>query len=108
MHLLNIQSSPRRSRSASIAVADAFLEAYRQVCPEVIVDTLNVWDEKLPEFDQEAIGAKYKGINKEPMDAAEQKVWDRIQDWLHALSERIAWYSACRCGTLPIPISSSS
>ena len=80
MYLLNIQSSPRRTRSASIAVADAFLEAYRQVCPEVIVDTLNVWDEKLPEFDQEAIGAKYKGINKEPMDEAEQKVWDRIQE----------------------------
>jgi FMN-dependent NADH-azoreductase len=80
MYLLNIQSSPRRSRSASIAVADAFLEAYRQVCPEAIVDTLNVWDEKLPEFDQEAIGAKYKGINQEPMDEAEQKVWDRIQE----------------------------
>ena len=62
MYLLNIQSSPRRSRSASVAVADAFLEAYLQVCPEAIVDTLNVWDEKLPEFDQEAIGAKYKGV----------------------------------------------
>jgi FMN-dependent NADH-azoreductase len=80
MYLLNIQSSPRRSRSASIAVADAFLEKYRQVCPEVIVDTLNGWEEKLPEFDQEAIGAKYKGINKQPMDEAEQKVWDRIQE----------------------------
>ena len=44
------------------------------------MDTLNVWDEKLPEFDQEAIGAKYKGINNEPMDEAEQKVWDRIQE----------------------------
>jgi FMN-dependent NADH-azoreductase len=78
MYLLNIQSSPRRARSASIAVADAFVEAYRQACPELIVDTLNVWEEKLPEFDQEAIGAKYKGINKEPMNEAEQKVWDRI------------------------------
>jgi FMN-dependent NADH-azoreductase len=80
MYLLNIQSSPRRSRSASIAVADAFLETYRQVCPEVIVDTLNVWEENLPEFDQEAIGAKYKGTNKQPMDEAEQKVWNRIQE----------------------------
>ena len=80
MYLLNIQSSPRRSRSGCIAVADAFLEMYRQVCPDAIVDTLNVWEEKLPEFDQEAIGAKYKGINKEPMDEAEQKVWDRIQE----------------------------
>jgi FMN-dependent NADH-azoreductase len=68
MYLLNIQSSPRRSRSVSIAVADAFLEGYRQVCPQAIVDTLNVWEEKLPEFDQEAFGAKYKGINNEPMD----------------------------------------
>src|SRR5260221_11254176 len=80
MYLLNIQSSPRRTRSASIAVADAFLEAYRQICPEVIVDTLNVWDEKLPEFAQEAIGAKYKGINQEPMAEAEHKVWARIQE----------------------------
>src|SRR6201998_2283225 len=80
MHLLYIQSSPRGPRSVSTAVADAFLEAYRKVCRELTVDTLNVWKENLPEFDQEAIGAKYKGINKEPMDEAEQKVWDRIQE----------------------------
>ena len=80
MRLLNIESSPRGSRSASIAVTDAFLEAYRQACPGVMVDTLNVWEEKLPDFDQEAIGAKYKGVNKEPMDQAETAVWDKIQE----------------------------
>src|SRR5580693_4961687 len=80
MRLLNIESSPRRSRSASITVTSAFLEAYRQARPEVVVDTLNVWEEKLPDFDQEAIGAKYKGINKEPMDRAEAAVWDKIQE----------------------------
>jgi FMN-dependent NADH-azoreductase len=80
MRLLNIESSPRGSRSASIAVTSAFLEAYRHVCPGVAVDTLNVWQEKLPDFDQEAIGAKYKGINKEPMDSAEAAVWDKIQE----------------------------
>jgi FMN-dependent NADH-azoreductase len=76
MRLLNIESSPRGLKSASIAISNAFIEAYRQVCPEeVLVDTLNVWDEKLPDFDQEAIGAKYKGVNKEPMDPAERAVW---------------------------------
>jgi FMN-dependent NADH-azoreductase len=80
MRLLNIESSPRGSRSASIAVTSAFLEAYRQACPEVVVDTLNVWEENLPDFDQEAIGAKYKGINKEPMDPAESAVWNKIQE----------------------------
>src|SRR5712671_1562215 len=80
MHLLNIQSSPRGPKSASIAVADTFLHAYRQDCPELTVDTLNVWDENLPDFDQEAIGAKYKGVNKEPMDQAETAIWDKIQE----------------------------
>jgi FMN-dependent NADH-azoreductase len=80
MHLLYIQSSPRGPRSVSIAVADAFLQAYRQVSHQLTVDTLNVWEENLPEFDQEAIGAKYKGINKEPMDPAEAAVWHKIQE----------------------------
>jgi len=80
MRLLNIESSPRGLKSASIAISNAFIEAYRQVCPEILVDTLNVWDEKLPDFDQEAIGAKYKGINMEPMDPAERAVWDKIQE----------------------------
>jgi len=80
MHLLNIQSSPRGSKSASITVAHVFLQAYRQACPELTVDTLNVWKENLPDFDQEAIGAKYKGVNKEPMDQAETAVWNKIQE----------------------------
>ncbi len=81
MRLLKIESSPRGPRSASIRVANAFLEAYRRVCPDVIVDTLNVWEEKLPDFDQEAIGAKYKGVNKEPMDPGrETAIWEKIQE----------------------------
>jgi FMN-dependent NADH-azoreductase len=78
MRLLNIESSPRGTRSASIAVTNAFQEAYREARPGVMVDTLNVWEEKLPEFDQQAIGAKYKGINKEPMDEDEAAVWKKI------------------------------
>ena len=80
MRLLNIESSPRGPRSASIAVTSAFLEAYRQASPGVVVDTLNVWEEKLPDFDQEAIGAKYKGVYKQPMDEGETVVWDKIQE----------------------------
>jgi|GEM_PF-6020025 len=93
MRPLNIESSPRGLKSASIAISNAFIEAYRQICPEKVVglkrahypeevldDTLNVWDEKLPDFDQEAIGAKYKGVNMEPMDPAERAIWDKIQE----------------------------
>jgi len=40
---------------------------------------LNVWDEQLPEFDYEAIGAKYKAVKHEAMTAAEDEVWEQIQ-----------------------------
>src|SRR5437588_936345 len=80
MLLLNIQSSPRGAKSASIAVTNAFLDAYQALHSDATIDTLNVWEENLPDFDQEAIGAKYKGVNKEPMDQAETAVWDKIQE----------------------------
>jgi FMN-dependent NADH-azoreductase len=80
MILLNIQTSPRGSKSISIAAASAFVEAYRTAHPDVTVDNLNVWEEGLPEFDSEAIGAKYKGVAKEAMNGAESAIWRRIQD----------------------------
>jgi FMN-dependent NADH-azoreductase len=80
MLLLNIQSSPRGGKSASIATTNAFLDAYQALHSNVTIDTLNVWEENLPDFDQEAIGAKYKGVNKQPMDQAETAVWDKIQE----------------------------
>ena len=79
MILLNIQASPRGSRSISIAATDAFVEAYRTAHPDVRVDNLNVWEEGLPEFDSEAIGAKYKGVAKAPMNDAESAIWKSIQ-----------------------------
>ena len=79
MRLLSIESSPRGDQSVSIAVANAFLATYRKTSPLVEVDTLNVWDERLPDFDSQAVGAKYKGVSKEPMDDAETAIWDRIQ-----------------------------
>lgn len=78
MRLLNIESSPRGPRSASISIASAFIDAYGKACPALQVDTLNVWEEDLPEFGSEAIGAKYKGVSKEPLAPAEASIWTRI------------------------------
>jgi FMN-dependent NADH-azoreductase len=51
MRLLNIQASPRGAQSVSIALPMAFLEAFQAINPAVEIDTLNVWDGNLPEFD---------------------------------------------------------
>ena len=41
---------------------------------------MNGWEENLPDFEQQASGTKYKGVNKEPMDEAEAAVWDKIEE----------------------------
>src|SRR5712671_1585055 len=79
MNVLHLQSSPRGDRSNSIALTNAFLSASRKVVPEINEDVLNVWDEKLPEFDSAAIEAKYKGVAGTAMNDAETRVWNRIQ-----------------------------
>jgi len=79
MRLLNIISSPRGPQSASIAIASAFTETLLSARPETTVDTLNVWEEDLPEFDAQAIGAKYKGVSGEDMDPREAQVWTSIK-----------------------------
>lgn len=78
MRLLSILTSPR-SDSVSTTIVDTFLSAYRQRQSDLVIDTLNVWKEPLPEFDAETIGAKYKWVSGAPMSATEQEAWDSIQ-----------------------------
>src|SRR3981189_921129 len=79
VNVLHIQSSPRADKSNSIALTNAFLSASRKIIPAINEDVLNVWDERLPEFDNAAIDAKYKGVAGTAMNEAETAVWDRIQ-----------------------------
>ena len=79
MKLLEIQSSPRGESSDSITLTKSFIEACKSNNTSIVVDTLNVWHERLPEFDYEAIGAKYKAVKHETMTETESKVWERIQ-----------------------------
>jgi FMN-dependent NADH-azoreductase len=58
MHVLNRVTSPRKDQCASRALVDAFLREYIAQAGEIVVDTLDVWLEWLPEFDAETINAK--------------------------------------------------
>lgn len=77
--LLYVESSPRKERSASIEVAGAFLEAWRARHPDGRVDRLDVWDAELPEFDGDALAAKYAGLAGEDLTSGQRAVWDRIE-----------------------------
>ena len=79
MRLLDVQSSPRGESSDSIALTESFITACKSKSDSMVVDTLNVWHERLPDFDYEAIGAKHKAVKHETMTEAESNIWDRIQ-----------------------------
>jgi FMN-dependent NADH-azoreductase len=80
MRILNIVTSPRKEQSASIAIVDSFLFEYQKSVEGLVVDTLNVWTEWLPEFGPEAIGAKYKGVSGEAMTPSERAAWEKIRE----------------------------
>src|SRR3954449_10138440 len=56
--LLHVSASPRGAASASLAIAEAFLEAYRETHPNDRVETWDLWDGALPEFGPAAAHAK--------------------------------------------------
>lgn len=100
MKLLDIQSSPREGYSNSIALTNAFIAASQRIDSSIVVDTLNVWNENLPEFDAEAIGAKYEAVKGADMTEAENAVWMRIQSLIVGSRAPIELSWAHPCGIL--------
>ena len=78
--LLYIESSPRKERSHSIAVAEAFLGAYRAKHPDVEVETWDLWaeGEQLPQFDGAAITARYNLKGGAGHTASEAEAWRMV------------------------------
>ncbi|WP_439535474.1 FMN-dependent NADH-azoreductase [Methyloversatilis sp.] len=78
-HLLYIESSPRKQRSASIEVARAFIDAWQTAHPDGTVDVLDVWSEPMPEFDGPVLDAKYAGIAGTPLSEEQAAAWAQIR-----------------------------
>ncbi len=76
--LLYIESSPRKSRSKSIAVATTFIQAYQQSHPHDEVVSIDLWEKKLPEFDGYTIDAKYQVLHGEGFDEHQQSAWNAV------------------------------
>ncbi|MFA9459529.1 FMN-dependent NADH-azoreductase [Thiohalorhabdus sp. Cl-TMA] len=77
--LLHIQSSPRGESSFSLAVADAFLEAFREANPEADVDTLDLWRQDLPPMQGAVLAAKDRWMAGEAMTAEQAAAWAPVE-----------------------------
>jgi FMN-dependent NADH-azoreductase len=77
--LLYIEASPRKARSGSSAIAQAFLQAYREANSGLFVDQIDLWGKALPEFDQGMLEAKYAVMSGQSFTAAQKSSWASIE-----------------------------
>ncbi|MGI5291992.1 FMN-dependent NADH-azoreductase [Nonomuraea polychroma] len=86
--LLHISASPRGAQSDSLAIAESFLAAYRENNPDRQVDTLDLWDNDMPDFGPTAARAKMTALAGEELIGEEAAVWKSTV----ATFERFAGY----------------
>ncbi len=76
--LLFIKASPRGSASKSVAIAEAWLAARQAREPGLTVDTIELWEEALPDFDGDRANAKLNVITGQAQSDTQQTAWDQI------------------------------
>lgn len=76
--LLHIQSSPRGERSASITVASHFVQTYQVANAGDTIETLDLWEADLPEFDGATIDAKYAVLHGQSQSPEQVAAWNEV------------------------------
>lgn len=76
--ILHIIASPRGDASQSTGLANAYLETLKGESPDLVIDILDLWQEKLPEFDGDKAAAKMTFFGVGQMDEPRQSAWDQV------------------------------
>ncbi len=76
--LLYVKCSPRGERSKSAKLDEAFLAAYRAKHPDAVIDEIDLFATKLPEFDGDRAAAKMSFFGDPAMNGTQQSAWDEI------------------------------
>jgi FMN-dependent NADH-azoreductase len=76
--LLHIQASPRKERSHSFAVAQAFLDHYRALHGADSVATLDLWSTSLPPVDAATIDAKFAVMSGTAFTPEQRQAWNNV------------------------------
>ena len=77
--VLYIQSSPRIQRSHCLAVANAFIEEYKKTNASDEIETLNVFEVPIPNFDGLAVQAKYTILHGKSPSGNERQAWNKVE-----------------------------
>jgi FMN-dependent NADH-azoreductase len=79
--LLYIVASPRKERSRSAMVADAFLLRLQARYPALVVERLDLFDVDLPSFDHAVVAGRYHLLAGDAVDPAQAAPWRDLKKW---------------------------
>lgn len=74
--LLHISSSPRGKASESLAIADSFIQTYRETHSGNEVESYDLWDGTLPEFGPAAAAAKMTVFGGQQPTGEQAAAWE--------------------------------
>lgn len=77
--VLHIETSPLKTRSHTVATANAFLETYRAHHPLDAISTLDLWSTTLPHFDALTIEAKFAVLRRQQFSPEQFSKWESVR-----------------------------
>ena len=88
--LFHLKCSPRKD-AASSAGAEAFVKRFQEARPNWDVDVMDIWRERLPEFEGPPLEAKYAILNGRAFDPAERDAFAVIERMMvrFSVAERV-------------------
>lgn len=78
--LMYIKASPRGGRSHSLAVADAFVAAWKAANPDAEVVVKDLFEAVLPAVDGRLLAAKYNVLHGRDHSPEERRSWAEVED----------------------------
>jgi FMN-dependent NADH-azoreductase len=101
--ILCLQASPRADKSASIAVANAFVEAYRETHPDTTAGTVNLFEVDLPAFDKIASQGKYAILHGQEAPLKVKQAFQKVVKVIEAFKDNDLYVFAVPMWNFGIP-----
>lgn len=76
--LLHVVASPRGDLSRTLRVASAFLQAFRELHPDWLVDEINLFQEPLPPLTARQVDGKYVLLGGKELYGELREIWEEI------------------------------
>jgi FMN-dependent NADH-azoreductase len=101
--LLHVVASPRGDKSRTLKVSRAFLERFKELNPDWLVDEINVFDESLPRLTARQVTGKYVLLGGRDLYGELRETWEEIEHHITRFKDASAYLVSTPMWNFSIP-----